>query len=69
MLDRTTDEYLELDGHDVLTALRANDERGLDSAEANRRLEDYGPNEIEEREESIWHRIFRRFWGPIPWMI
>ncbi|WP_139248782.1 P-type ATPase [Marinobacter antarcticus] len=18
---------------------------------------------------SFWHRIFRRFWGPIPWMI
>jgi H+-transporting ATPase len=69
MLDRSTDEYLELDRHDVLTALRADDARGLDSQEASRRLEEYGPNEIKQREESVWHRIFRRFWGPIPWMI
>ncbi len=69
MLDRSTDEYLALDRHDVLTALRADDRRGLDAEEASRRLEEYGPNEIKQREESIWHRIFRRFWGPIPWMI
>ncbi len=42
---------------------------GLTSEEANKRLAQYGPNAIEEREESWWHRLFRRFWGPIPWMI
>ncbi len=42
---------------------------GLNAEEARRRLEQYGPNTIEEKEESWWHRLFRRFWGPIPWMI
>ena len=42
---------------------------GLSSEEAKKRLEKYGPNAIEEKEESWLHRLFRRFWGPIPWMI
>jgi magnesium-transporting ATPase (P-type) len=42
-------EYLALDQHDVLTALRADDRRDLDSQEARRRLEEYGPNEIKQR--------------------
>ena len=43
--------------------------KGLTSAEAKRRLQKYGPNSIEEKGETWWHRLFRRFWGPIPWMI
>ncbi len=42
---------------------------GLTSVEAKKRLEKYGLNEIPEKEETLFHRIFRRFWGPIPWMI
>ena len=43
--------------------------KGLSSAQARALLEKYGPNAIEEKEESWLHRLFRRFWGPIPWMI
>ncbi len=42
---------------------------GLSSEEAAERLKKYGYNEIREREETWLHRLFRRFWGPIPWMI
>ena len=42
---------------------------GLSATEAQARLQEYGFNEIQEKEEALWHRIFRRFWGPIPWMI
>jgi len=42
---------------------------GLSSEEAAERLKKYGANEIKEKEESWMHRLFRRFWGPIPWMI
>jgi len=41
----------------------------LTKVEAQKRLEEYGFNEINEVEESLLHRLFRRFWGPIPWMI
>jgi H+-transporting ATPase len=43
--------------------------KGLTSKEAEERLKKYGYNEISVKEESTLHRIFRRFWGPIPWMI
>ncbi len=43
--------------------------KGLSSEEAKKRLAKYGLNAIEEKEESWLHRLFRRFWGPIPWMI
>ncbi|WP_456451161.1 HAD-IC family P-type ATPase, partial [Hydrogenimonas sp.] len=42
---------------------------GLSDEEAAQRLEEYGYNEIEEKKESWLRRLFRRFWGPIPWMI
>ncbi len=44
-------------------------QKGLSSEEVKKRIEKYGPNEIPEKEETLLHRIFRRFWGPIPWMI
>jgi len=51
------------------TAAPTGSVKGLSSEEAKQRLAKYGPNTIEEKEESWIHRLFRRFWGPIPWMI
>jgi H+-transporting ATPase len=42
---------------------------GLSAAEAQSRLAKYGPNLVEAREESLWHKLLGYFWGPIPWMI
>jgi H+-transporting ATPase len=42
---------------------------GLSQAEVEERLKTYGLNTIEEKGESWLHRLFKRFWGPIPWMI
>ena len=43
--------------------------KGLSSQEAELRLKEDGYNELQEKEESAYLRLFRRFWGPIPWMI
>jgi len=45
------------------------DAQGLSSEEVQRRLEEYGPNSLEENEESIILKFLSYFWGPIPWMI
>ena len=42
---------------------------GLSQAEAEKRLAQYGPNEIEEKKTNALLNFLRYFWGPIPWMI
>ncbi len=43
--------------------------QGLSSDEAARRLAQYGPNALEDKQVSILRRLLGYFWGPIPWMI
>ncbi len=54
-----------MENFDIKTDIK----KGLSSQEVENRLRKFGLNEIPEKEEPLWHRIFRRFWGPIPWMI
>ena len=42
---------------------------GLTQAEAQKRLKQYGPNEIEEKKTNPILEFLSYFWGPIPWMI
>src|ERR1700722_12636736 len=42
---------------------------GLTQAEAQKRLIQYGPNEIEEKKTNELLKFLSYFWGPIPWMI
>ncbi len=42
---------------------------GLSKAEAAKRLEQYGPNEIAEHKTNPLLKFLSYFWGPIPWMI
>jgi H+-transporting ATPase len=64
-----TDEYAEQSPGDTLDRLQTDARQGLSRADAEQRLQQYGHNELMEHEEPLWHRVFRRFWGPIPWMI
>ncbi|MEZ7197766.1 plasma-membrane proton-efflux P-type ATPase [Pseudodesulfovibrio karagichevae] len=43
--------------------------QGLSGAEAAKRLEQYGPNALEEHKISPLMKFLGYFWGPIPWMI
>src|SRR5277367_6256764 len=42
---------------------------GLTQAEAQKRLAQYGPNEIQEKKTNPFLKFLSYFWGPIPWMI
>jgi H+-transporting ATPase len=42
---------------------------GLSQAEAQKRLAQYGPNEITEKKTNQILKFLTYFWGPIPWMI
>ena len=43
--------------------------KGLSQAEAQKRLAQYGPNEIKEKKDNPILKFLTYFWGPIPWMI
>ncbi len=47
----------------------ASSPQGLTAAEAERRLAQYGPNELVEKTSSPILKFLGYFWGPIPWMI
>ena len=67
--NKQTDDYARQTTQATLAELHSDAASGLSDAEAQARLSRLGFNEIEEKEEPLWHRVFRRFWGPIPWMI
>lgn len=64
-----TDSYQGQSGHDVAKALQCDLTTGLDQQDVERRRQYFGFNEVSSQEEALWHRVLRRFWGPIPWMI
>ncbi len=43
--------------------------RGLTGAEAERRLRQFGPNAVVEERVSLFRRVLRHFWAPVPWML
>lgn len=68
-MSKKTDDYKKLSVEETLKDLNVEKNKGLSQEEVEKRLSEFGYNEIPEKEESLFHRIFRRFWGPIPWMI
>ena len=53
---------------ELLTKLGSSPD-GLSQSEAQKRLTQYGPNEIEEKKTNLFLKFLSYFWGPIPWMI
>jgi len=62
-------DFQKLSMEEALDRLEGNVSTGLASDEVQRRRQQYGLNEIPDKEESTLKRILKRFWGPIPWMI
>jgi H+-transporting ATPase len=42
---------------------------GLTSTDALKRLQIYGPNEIQEEKRRPWLVYLQKMWGPVPWML
>ncbi len=68
-MPKDTDSFTQQAVAETLRTFHIEPEQGLNQTDVGERLAQYGYNEIKENEEPIWHRVFRRFWGPIPWMI
>ena len=66
--DATDDQLKTLPLAEVQQRLASSPD-GLSQAEAQQRLAEYGPNEIEEKKTNPLLKFLTYFWGPIPWMI
>jgi H+-transporting ATPase len=64
----TTEEAKKVSVDELFNRLSSN-EKGLSSSEAEKRLMEYGPNEIPEKKVNPLLKFLGYFWGPIPWMI
>lgn len=64
----TKDDLKSLPMAELQTKLESSPD-GLSQAEAQKRLTQYGPNEIEEKKTNLFLKFLTYFWGPIPWMI
>jgi H+-transporting ATPase len=53
----------------LLSKLNVSAAAGLDEAEAKKRLNQYGYNELIEKKANPFLKFLSYFWGPIPWMI
>ncbi|MEE6654441.1 cation-transporting P-type ATPase [Limosilactobacillus fermentum] len=53
----------------VMQELGADAKTGLSASEAQARLQKYGANALEEKEESFTHKLVHAFMGPIEYMI
>lgn len=42
---------------------------GLSQAEAENRLQQFGPNAIPEQKVRLWLVFLRKMWAPVPWML
>ena len=58
-------ETIDVQEHSII-AIAA---RGLTSAEARRRRNEFGPNAVSEQAPPRWSIFLAKFWGPIPWML
>ena len=65
---KTTDDLRSLPLPDVENKLASSPD-GLSQAEAQKRLAQYGPNELAEKKTNALLKFLTYFWGPIPWMI
>jgi len=52
-----------------LIGILSSSESGIATSEAEKRLEQYGYNEISEKKKNPILKFLSYFWGPIPWMI
>jgi H+-transporting ATPase len=48
---------------------KMNCDKGLDSEEVEKKLLEFGYNEVPEKKVNYWTNVAKRFWGIVPWML
>ncbi|MFW6102038.1 MAG: plasma-membrane proton-efflux P-type ATPase [Chloroflexota bacterium] len=70
MSSKASSRHLEeISSKQALQELGTDSQKGLSEDEAQKRLNKYGENAIEEKKKNPVLEFLSHFWGPIPWMI
>lgn len=67
-MTKATKEYERLPLDQVLEILEVKEE-GLGQEEYEKRVKEYGLNEVEEKKKNPVLQFLKRFWGPMPWLL
>jgi len=65
---KSTTDFKKMSVKDTLSVLDTS-EKGLASPEAEKRVNEFGYNEVAEKKENIVAEFLAHFWGPIPWLL
>lgn len=63
-----TSEYKAMSAEEVKQSLKITGE-GLSIEEAAGRIKEFGYNEIQEAKSNLVLEFFKRYWGPMPWLL
>ncbi len=66
--NKSTSEYKEASIEDTLETLNTS-MQGLTNSEVRDRIQRYGYNEVIEKKKNPFLQFFRRYWGPMPWLL
>ncbi|WP_330389207.1 plasma-membrane proton-efflux P-type ATPase [Parasporobacterium paucivorans] len=65
---RSTSEYKKMSSDEAMGILETTP-AGLSSEEAEQRIKTFGYNEIKEPKRNPFLGFFKRYWGPMPWLL
>lgn len=58
-----------MNGHDHVLNTGVGSVNGLSSEEAEKRISEYGYNEVPEKKPNLILKFAAKFWGLTPWML
>ena len=67
--DQTSENFTTLTVEETLSRLQSNPKIGLTQIEAKQRIERYGSNTVEEKQQNPVIAFLKRFWGLTAWML
>ena len=67
--NQTIDDFSALTLDETLSRLQSNPSAGLTQTEVKQRIERYGPNAVEEKQQNPAIAFLKRFWGLTAWML
>jgi H+-transporting ATPase len=67
--NQTSNDFTALTIDETLSRLQSNSATGLTQTEAKQRIERYGPNAVEEKQQNPVIAFLKSFWGLTAWML